>query len=59
VRAPTTTRSGRWKSSRAAPSFRNSGFETTSTSNRAFASMISWIRSVVPTGTVLFATTTV
>ena len=55
--APMTTRSGRMKSSTAAPSFRNSGFETTakpmSAPRRESSSAIaSRTRSAVPTGTV-------
>jgi hypothetical protein len=59
VRAPTTTRSGFWKSSSAAPSLRNSGLETTSTSTLAFRVTSSCTRSLVPTGTVLFSTSSV
>src|SRR4051812_42731319 len=55
--APTTTRSGRMKSSTAAPSLRNSGLETTEKSTRAprrfnSSSMARRILSAVPTGTV-------
>ncbi len=50
---PITTRSGRMKSSMAAPSRRNSGFETTakSASGRSSLTMRA-ISSPVPTGTV-------
>ena len=56
---PTTTRSGRMKSSIAAPSRRNSGFEATS--NSAFGLALRSARPtsrLVPTGTVDFVTTT-
>ncbi len=57
---PTTTRSGRLKSSIAAPSRRNSGLETTATSaSGRSARMIASISSPVPTGTVDLVTTTV
>ena len=55
-----TTRSGRLKSSIAAPSRRNSGFDTTE--NRSFGTVSPMMRSTsspVPTGTVDFTTTTV
>ncbi len=57
-----TTRSGRMKSSTAAPSFRNSGFDTTanrvSTPRAGSSSAIaSRTRSAVPTGTVDLSTT--
>ena len=60
---PTTTRSGFMKSSIAAPSLRNSGFETTSNSMFAPRALsVSSIRartlSPVPTGTVDLVTTT-
>ena len=59
---PTTTRSGFMKSLIAAPSFKNSGFETTSNSNLAprspnACSMRSLTLSAVPTGTVDLSTT--
>ncbi len=50
-------RSGRKKSSTAVPSFRNSGFETTSSATLAVASMRACRASHVPTGTVLLTTT--
>ena len=61
--APTTMRSGRMKSSTAAPSFRNSGLDTTAKSTatlRAASSCAtaSRTRSAVPTGTVLLSITT-
>ncbi len=56
---PTTTRSGRMKSSMAAPSFRNSGFETTSKGWEVCWRTISATFSALPTGTVLLFTTTV
>ena len=62
--APMTMRSGRMKSSTAAPSFRNSGFETTANGDRrrraARAPRRSPSRtlSAVPTGTVDLSTTT-
>ena len=55
---PTTTRSGFMKSAIAAPSFRNSGFDTTSNSTSALAALAgspatsSRTLSAVPTGTV-------
>ena len=60
---PTITRSGFMKSAIAAPSFRNSGFETTSKSNctpRAInvAPTVALTLSEVPTGTVDFVITT-
>ena len=59
---PTTTRSGFMKSAMAAPSLRNSGFDTTSNSTdapRAASVRSSSVRtlSAVPTGTVDFVTT--
>ncbi len=55
-----TTLSGRLKSSIAAPSLRNSGFETTEKSSRGTVSpMIRSTSSPVPTGTVDFTTITV
>jgi hypothetical protein len=61
--APTTMRSGRMKSSTAAPSFRNSGLDTTANSTalpRAASSsaIAAFTLSAVPTGTVLLSTTT-
>ena len=58
-----TMRSGRMQSATAAPSFRNSGFETTSKPSRlsrAFKTSASRARtrSAVPTGTVDLVTTT-
>jgi hypothetical protein len=55
---PTTTRSGFMKSSTAAPSFRNSGLEQTW--KGVFVSLAICARTflAVPTGTVLFVTTT-
>jgi hypothetical protein len=50
--APMTTRSGFMKSSMAAPSFMNSGFETTSNSCFAIGIITSRTRRCVPTGTV-------
>ena len=60
---PTTTRSGRMKSSTAAPSFKNSGLLATSNSNcKPRLSNSSWMACrtffAVPTGTVLLVTTT-
>ncbi len=60
--APMTTRSGRMKSSTAAPSFRNSGLEATENgidTPRApsSAAMVECTRSAVPTGTVDLSTT--
>ena len=52
-----TTRSGLRKSSRAAPSLRNSGFETTLTRWFGQRAMVSRTLPFVPTGTVLFNTT--
>jgi hypothetical protein len=59
--APITTRSGRMKSSTAAPSFRNSGFDTTAngvSTPRARSSSLTTARtrSAVPTGTVDLST---
>ncbi len=56
-------RSGRMKSSTAAPSFRNSGFDTTqkpifSPRLASSSAMASRTRSAVPTGTVDLSTTT-
>ena len=60
VSAPTTTRSGRMKSERAAPSRKNSGFDTISKLASGFAfSMIPATSRPVPTGTVDFVTITV
>ena len=56
--APITTRSGFMKSSIAAPSFRNSGLETTSKGCRVAAATACLMRSAVPIGTVLLATIT-
>ena len=61
---PTTTRSGDMKSLIAAPSFRNSGFEATANGTsqpRACnsSSITALIRADVPTGTVLFVTSSV
>jgi hypothetical protein len=60
VSAPTTTRSGRLKSSIAEPSRRNSGFEaiSNSASGRVLRIISSTLR-LVPTGTVDFVTITV
>ena len=55
---PTTTRSGRMKSSIAAPSFRNSGFDTTSNGCEVAPRTTSSTFSALPTGTVLLFTTT-
>ena len=56
---PTTTRSGRLKSSIAEPSRRNSGLETTATSSSGLISrMRRSTSSPVPTGTVDLVTTT-
>ena len=55
---PTTTRSGFMKSSMAAPSFRNSGFETTSKGSSVTSRMASRTLAAVPTGTVDLSTTT-
>ncbi len=55
---PTTTRSGRMKSSIAAPSFRNSGFETTSKGCFAVSRRTAATLSAEPTGTVDLFTTT-
>ena len=57
--APMTMRSGRRKSSMAAPSLRNSGFDTTSIGTWVRASISACMRAAVPTGTVLLFTTTV
>ena len=61
---PMTMRSGRWQSATAAPSFKNSGLDTTSNSMstpRAFkvCSTTSVTLSAVPTGTVDLFTMTV
>ena len=57
---PTTMRSGRLKSLIAAPSRRNSGFDTTAMSASGRVSrMMRSTSSPVPTGTVDFVTTTV
>jgi hypothetical protein len=53
---PRTTRSGFMKSSTAAPSFKNSGLETTAKGNFAIGATASLIRSIVPTGAVLLLT---
>ena len=58
-----TMRSGRMKSSIAAPSFRNSGFETTANGSTvprrcSSAAIVARTLSAVPTGTVLLSTTT-
>ena len=58
MRTPTTTLSGFMKSSIAAPSFRNSGFEATSMGRFAFFDIRSIRVLLVPTGTVLLMTTT-
>src|SRR5881396_3058450 len=50
---PTTTRSGFMKSSTAAPSFRNSGFEHTWNGTVVCFAISARTRSAVPTGTVL------
>ena len=55
---PMTTRSGFMKSSIAAPSFKNSGLETTSKGCLVTEASASRMRVEVPTGTVLLATTT-
>ncbi len=56
---PTTTRSGRMKSSMAAPSRRNSGLEATSNAlPGAAAAIVARTFALVPTGTVDFVTTT-
>ena len=55
---PITTRSGFMKSSTAAPSFKNSGFEMTSTSWSVLLRIAFATLSAVPTGTVLLQTTT-
>jgi len=59
---PITTRSGRMKSSTAAPSFRNSGFDTTVNGTAAprsasAAAIAARTASAVPTGTVDLSTT--
>ena len=59
LKAPMTIRSGRWKSSIAAPSLRNSGFDTTSIGTLVRAVTSACIRAAVPTGTVLLLTMTV
>ena len=61
--APMTMRSGRMQSSTAAPSFRNSGLETTSKATSApraasAAAIVARTLSAVPTGTVDLSTTT-
>ena len=60
VSEPTIIRSGRIKSEMAAPSRKNSGFDTTSKSASAFAfaTILATLRPV-PTGTVDFVTITV
>src|SRR5919108_420465 len=50
LRTPTTTRSGFMKSSIAAPSLRNSGFEATSTCGHPFCASTSATLAFVPTG---------
>ena len=55
---PTITRSGFMKSSTAAPSFRNSGFEHTWNGVRVRSAIAARTFSAVPTGTVLLVTTT-
>ena len=52
-----TTRSGLRKSSTAAPSFRNSGFETTANGCFVGAATTSLTLAAVPTGTVDLLTT--
>ena len=54
---PTTTRSGFMKSSTAAPSFRNSGFEQTWNGLFVYLAISARTFSAVPTGTVLFVIT--
>ena len=54
---PTTTRSGFMKSSTAAPSLRNSGLEHTWNGVRVRCAISARTFSAVPTGTVLFVTT--
>ena len=54
---PTITRSGLRKSSTAAPSFRNSGLETTAKGCAVRREMTSRTRRAVPTGTVDLLTT--
>ena len=56
--APITTRSGFMKSSIAAPSFRNSGLETTSKGCAVAPATVARTRADVPTGTVLLVTMT-
>ena len=56
---PTTTRSGFVKSSIAAPSLRNSGFDAMLNVVSVFALIHAATRRFVPTGTVLLQTTTV
>ncbi len=58
LRVPITTLSGFIKSSTAAPSLKNSGFETTSNSASVFEEIFSCTLSAVPTGTVLLFTIT-
>ena len=55
--APITTRSGFRKSSIAAPSFMNSGFDTTSKGCDVLSARILRSAAAVPTGTVLVVTT--
>ena len=60
---PITMRSGRWQSTTAAPSFKNSGLDTTSNSKltpRSFntCATASFTLSAVPTGTVDLSTIT-
>ena len=54
---PMTTRSGFMKSSTAAPSLRNSGFETTAKGWEVIPAMTVRTRAAVPTGTVDLVTT--
>ena len=56
--APITTRSGFMKSSIAAPSFMNSGFDTTSKGCFVPAAISARMRAYVPIGTVLLVMTT-
>ena len=59
LEAPMTMRSGRMKSSMAAPSLRNSGLETTSMGALPLPESSACMRCAVPTGTVLLLTITV
>ena len=56
VSAPMTTRSGLIKSSSATPSFKNSGFETTSNGCFVSCNTTAFTFSAVPTGTVDLST---